>query len=91
MDINTKHSFERKPFSLLIPFLGHNKQPSALNLPSLLKSSLQDLNPTSEKEKVRSNYLKYLLDGRNGEKWKHLGVAGSIKNSQWREKGNFPF
>lgn len=58
-------------FDLLISFLGPNKQPYALKLHSLLKSSLHDLNPTSEKKKTIK--LPKVLTQRNGEKWKHLG------------------
>lgn len=74
-------------FSFLIPFLSHNKQPFLLKLHSLLKSSLQGLKPTSEKEKAISNYPKYLL---RGEKWKHLGELELLKTVSGEKKAIFP-
>ena len=51
-----------------------------------LKSSLQDLNLTRKR-------LYQITQSTYSEKWREMeafGGAGSIKNSQWREKGNFP-
>lgn len=84
VDLNTAL---RGSCNLLIPFLSHNKQSSLLKPHSLLKSSLQGLNPTSEKEKAISNYPKYLL---KGEKWKHLGELELLKTVSGEKKAIFP-